>query len=101
MTMVSHSGNPPRSAWSLTRLVSPAFSAVAIGFLIVMIALFAWQSVAVWRHEGLSAVLENRWFHRQHQFGALAMIYGTIVVSLIALAVAAPVGLGAAIYTAV
>ncbi len=69
-------------------------------FLIGMVGLFVWQSVPVWRQEGLGYLTGKRWFFRQHEFGALAMIYGTVVVSGIALLLAAPVGVGAALFTA-
>jgi phosphate transport system permease protein len=41
-----------------------------------------------------------KWFFRQQEFGALAMIYGSVAVSVVALTLAAPLGLGAAIFTA-
>jgi phosphate transport system permease protein len=44
-------------------------------------------------------VTGTRWFFRTHEFGALPMIYGTLVVGLIALALAAPIGIGAALFT--
>lgn len=53
----------------------------------------------MWQTEGLSFVVGKRWFYRQAEFGALPMIYGTTVVAFIAIIVAAPVGIGAAIFT--
>jgi phosphate transport system permease protein len=104
--MVEHPLQKPRPLaravdrrWSWTRAASFGFTAVAAAFLAAMVALFAWQSVPVWRHEGLSYLTGAQWFFRQHQFGALAMIYGTFVVSVTALALAAPVGIGAALFT--
>ncbi|MCW2568776.1 MAG: phosphate transporter, inner rane subunit PstC, partial [Mycobacterium sp.] len=63
-------------------------------------ALLVWQSLLVWQHEGPGYLTGTKWFFRQHQFGALPMIYGSAVLSLVALALAAPLGLGAAIFTA-
>jgi phosphate transport system permease protein len=79
--------------------LSCGFSALAAGFIVAIVALFVWQSVPVWTHEGFGFLTKNRWFYRQDQFGALAMIYGTAVVSFIALLLAAPVGIGAAIFS--
>jgi phosphate transport system permease protein len=42
----------------------------------------------------------EKWFFRAHQFGALPMIYGTLAVATVALILAAPIGFGAAIFTA-
>jgi phosphate transport system permease protein len=84
----------------MTRGLSYAFSALALGALVFMLGLFAWQSVPVWQQEGWRYVTGERWFFRQHQFGALAMIYGSVVVSFVALVLAAPLGLGAAVFTA-
>ena len=80
--------------------MSYGFTGLAFVFLVTMLAMFVWQSVPVWRHEGLDYLSTNRWFYRQHEFGALALIYGTIVVSTVALLLAAPIGLGAAVFTA-
>lgn len=84
---------------SLTRGFSYAFTALTLVFLGTMLVMLVWQSVPVWRHEGIEFLTKNRWFFRQHEFGALAMIYGTAVVSALALLLAAPIGLGAAVFT--
>lgn len=84
----------------MTRALSWFFSLLALGSLALMVAIFAWQSLPVWRAEGLGYLTGGKWFFRQHQFGALSMIYGSVVVSLLALVLAAPLGIGAAICTA-
>jgi phosphate transport system permease protein len=93
-------GLPGRRArrWSLTRALSFGFSALAVGVVLAMLAVFVAQSLPVWGHAGLGFVSETRWFYRSAEFGALPMLYGTLVVSLIALLLAAPVGIGAAIF---
>jgi len=85
---------------SLTRSASLALAATTAIFLVGMVATFVWQSLPIWRHEGLAFLTTNRWFHREHEFGALAMVYGTAIVSAIALLLAGPIGVGAAIFTA-
>jgi phosphate transport system permease protein len=84
----------------MTRALSWLFSLVAIGGTLFLAAIFAWQSVPVWEHEGWGYVTGAKWFFRTHAFGALPMIYGSLVVALIALLIAAPLGFGAAICTA-
>jgi phosphate transport system permease protein len=96
----SFAGSLVRRRWSATRWMSYGFSLMALFFVAVMLALFIWQSLPVWEHEGLGFLFGKKWFYRQGEFGALPMIYGTIVVSLIALMLAAPVGIGAAIFSA-
>jgi phosphate transport system permease protein len=84
----------------MTRALSWIFSLLALAAFALLAGIFAWQSVPVWGHEGLGYLTGSKWFFRQHQFGALPMIYGSVVVSIIALALAAPLGLGAAVFTA-
>ena len=83
-----------------TLLFSFGFSAVAVLFLLMMLVLFLWQSIPVWRHEGFGYLFGKQWFYRGQQFGALPMIYGTVVVAALALVMAAPVGIGTAIFIA-
>ena len=84
----------------MTRAFSWLFSLVALGALALLAGIFVWQSLPVWRHEGAGFVTGTSWFYRQQQFGALPMIYGTLVVAIVALVLAAPLGIGAAIFMA-
>jgi len=84
----------------MTRAWSWFFSLVALATLTLLVGVFAWQSVPVWQHEGWGYLTGRKWFFRQKEFGALAMIYGSSVVSLVALVLAAPLGMCAAIFTA-
>ena len=85
------------SSWTLA--YSFGFTALAILFLLAVAGLFLWQSVPVWRHEGYHYLSGTRWFYRDHQFGSLPLLYGSAVVSSIALLLAAPLGIGAGIFT--
>ena len=76
------------------------FAALAALFLAGMVALFLWQSVPVWRRFGFDYLLGTRWFFRENEFGILPMIYGTFIVSAIALLLAGPIGIAAAVFTA-
>ncbi len=89
-----------RRRWSWTLIFSSGFAAFALLFVLGLFAVFIWESIPVWRHEGFAYFTGHRWFFRQQQFGSLPMLYGSAVVSLIALALAAPVGIGAGIFTA-
>lgn len=81
------------------RWMSLAATAFAAAFLASLVGLLVVQSLPVWRHEGLAGYLFGRsWFYRADTFGVLPMIYGTAVVSAIALALAVPVGVGAALF---
>lgn len=89
-----------RRRWSVTQLVSVALTAVTLAFVIGMLALFVVQSIPVWKHEGLGYLTGKEWYYRKEKFGSLPMLYGTAVVAIIALVLAAPLGIGAAIFSA-
>jgi phosphate transport system permease protein len=93
---VSRPSGKPRKG--LTLFLSFGFSGIAVTFLTIMLGMFVWQSILVWRHEGFDYLIGKQWFFRDHQFGALPMIYGTIIVALIALMLAAPIGIGTAVF---
>lgn len=94
------SPSPARRSWGVTRASSYAFTALALVTVGGMLALFVWQSLPVWRHEGTAFLTGRSWYFRNSQFGALPMLYGTAAVSAVALLLAAPVGIGAAVFTA-
>jgi phosphate transport system permease protein len=71
---------------------------LALAAVALLVGIFAWQSIPAWQHEGWGYIAGTKWFFRQKQFGALPMIYGSVVVAAIALAIAAPLGLGAAVF---
>jgi phosphate transport system permease protein len=68
-----------------------------LGFALALWLREAWPAVRVHGGEMISS---GEWFYRHERFGALAMIYGSGVVSLAALALAAPVAFAAAIFIA-
>jgi phosphate transport system permease protein len=83
-----------------TAVLSWGFTALAAAVFLGMLALFAVQSLPVWRHEGLAFLSGTTWFFRAGRFGVLPMVYGTAAVSAVALLAATPLGLGAALFTA-
>ncbi len=86
--------------FELTRWAAVASAAAAAAFFLAIVGLFAVRSLPALRHEGWGYLTGTVWFYRGEQFGTAPMIYGTLVVSALALALATPVGLGAALFTA-
>ncbi len=104
--MISASARPSlplasrRGRFSLTKSASLAFSLLALLTLAGLVLIFLVQSLPVWRQEGIGYITGIKWFYRANLFGALPMIYGTLVVAFIALLLAAPIGISAALFTA-
>jgi phosphate transport system permease protein len=84
----------------MTRTLSWLFSAIAFLSVLLLAGVFFSQSLPVWQQEGAAYIAGHQWFYRQHQFGALSLIYGSVVVSLVALLLAGPLGLGTALFVA-
>lgn len=85
--------------------VDTAFRAVALGgglLVLVVLALIAYATIReawpAFRKEGLGFVLDDNWDPGRGAFGALAFVYGTLVVSSIALVVAVPMSVGIALF---
>lgn len=76
-----------------------AGAAGALGLVLVGVAVsvtrIAWPSI---RATGVSFVTESVWDPSRGAFGALAFVWGTMLTSLLALALAVPVGLGVAVF---
>ncbi len=88
-----------RRRFSLILCASWAFSAAALAAVLGLAVLFVIQSLPIWKEAGWGFVTGREWHYRQHLFGAAPMIYGTLAVAGVALAFAAPIGIGAAIFT--
>jgi len=75
--------------------------ATAIGLLLAAIAIVVFiQALPAIQEFGLGFLVTSAWnpVEGREQYGALPMIYGTLVSSLIALIIAVPLGLGTAIF---
>lgn len=81
------------------RALSLVFATLAAGSLVAIAGFLLVKSIPALRHEGLGLFTKNHWAFRKEAFGAAAMLYGTAVVSAVALVLAAPIGLGAALFT--
>ncbi len=90
----------PRSARAVdwTRAACYAGCALVALAFAALVGLLVFESLPVWRHAGVGFLSRPRWFYRQAEFGASAMIYGTVAVSAVALLLAAPVGVSAAVF---
>lgn len=88
---------PPSAVAGGVRL-GTALAAASFAGLVAVVAVESWP---VWRQQGVAGyVLGRQWFYRAGEFGALPMIYGTATVAAIALLLATPIGIGAAIFSA-
>jgi phosphate transport system permease protein len=77
-----------------------AFGGVVVG-LAGLLAWELWRSSALARHQfGWGFLVSQTWDPAAGQFGAAAFVYGTVVSSAIALAIAVPLGIGVAIFLA-
>jgi phosphate transport system permease protein len=84
-------------------LFRDATAAAALSIVVVLVALFGLlvaDSMPALRRYGFSFVTTSTWDNVKEQFGALPYIYGTLVTSAVALVLALPIGVGAALYIA-
>lgn len=91
--------------WRLTRgsiLTALTYCAVVVSMMsVVAIFLFLIKdSVMVFQKEGLDFIFTSEWNVSKNNYGALHMIVGSVLVTVIALVLALPIALGSAIYTA-
>src|SRR5262245_61864150 len=79
--------------------VVAVLSGVFVLAILALIAVFTTkEALPAFQQEGIGFVTSSDWNPSQQHFGALAFIYGTVVVSLIALAISVPVSLGIALF---
>lgn len=82
----------------MTQKLASLFTLIALAFFIGMGCFFFIESLPIWKKEGVSFLIGTKWSYRHELFGLLPMIYGSAVVSFLALLLAAPVGVAAAIF---
>jgi phosphate transport system permease protein len=91
-----------RNVWG-DRLFQGCLYAVIALFLAIMVGMvgaLVVESLPAARRFGLSFVFGLEWDPVQESFGALPFIYGTVVSAAVGMALAVPLGIGAAIYLA-
>jgi phosphate transport system permease protein len=77
--------------------------ALAAGLMVLLIlaliAIYTTREAWPWfQAEGLSSVLTDNWDPAKNHFGALGLIYGTLVVSVVAVLLAVPISIGIALF---
>jgi phosphate transport system permease protein len=89
-----------RDGDEIARLITFLFAASVV--LVTLLLVFElWQGSVLPRHKfGFNFLLTRVWDPIFDQFGALPFIYGTMVTSVVALLIAVPLGIGAAIFLA-
>jgi phosphate transport system permease protein len=89
-----------REGDEIARLVTFLFAATVV--LITLLLIFKlWQDSALSRHKfGWAFFITKVWDPNLDQFGALPFIFGTLITSAVALLIAVPLGIGAAIFLA-
>ena len=89
-----------RSGDEIARLITFIFAASVV-LLTVLLVYELWIASSLPRQKfGLAFFVTRLWDPIAEQFGALTFIYGTIVTSAVALLIAVPLGIGAAIFLA-
>jgi phosphate transport system permease protein len=84
----------------LARLITLIFAASVV-LITVMVVWQLWTNSVLPRHKfGLRFLISDVWDPLADQFGALPFMYGTLVTSVLALLLAVPLGIGAAIFLA-
>ncbi|MDR5695356.1 MAG: phosphate ABC transporter permease subunit PstC [Armatimonadota bacterium] len=81
--------------FSLFLVVVTAAVPLLMGAILVALTSAAWPAI---RQFGLAFFVTSTWDPVAHEFGVLPFIYGTLVSSALALALAVPLGLGVAIF---
>jgi phosphate transport system permease protein len=83
------------------RIVKSGFQAAALVSLVISAAIIltlAGKAMSWIAHVDVSSLWSEGWVPRQNEFDLLTLLVGTLLIALIAMAVAAPLGLGAALY---
>jgi len=89
-----------REGDEIARLITFLFAASVV-LITIWLVFVLWQQSVLPRHKfGLAFLYTRVWDPIFDQFGALTFIYGTLVTAAVALLIAVPLGIGAAIFLA-
>ncbi|MFQ5480373.1 MAG: phosphate ABC transporter permease subunit PstC [Thermodesulfobacteriota bacterium] len=72
---------------------------ITLGLSVLILAFLFAQSLPVLLNEGTGFITGRQWYAAGDIYGALPMLYGTFTVTLIALLIAMPLGIGSAVIT--
>jgi len=91
---------PRKRAWGdwIYRWAMRGAGAGLVALVVALIVVLAIDASPAIRRFGLGFLVTSTWDPVQENFGALPFIFGTIVSSVLALAIAVPLGVGAAVY---
>ena len=84
----------------IARLTVLFFACVLIAIVALLVYELFWRSGAARAKFGWHFLASSEWNPVTEEFGALPFLYGTVVTSLVAMALSIPLGLGAAIFLA-
>ena len=92
----------PWSRWgdSLFRLLLRGAALALVLVVLAILAILIWKAMPSIHAFGWRFLVTHTWDPVAEQFGAFPLIYGTILSSLLALLLAVPLGIGAAVYLA-
>jgi len=89
-----------RDGDEIARLITFLFAATVV-LMTLLLVFELWQGSVLPRHKfGLAFFRTSTWDPVEEQFGAIPFIYGTLVTASVALLIAVPLGIGAAIFLA-
>jgi len=89
-----------RDGDEIARLITFVFAATVV-LVTLLLVIELWQGSALARHKfGFHFLSTSEWDPIFEKFGALTFIYGTVVTAGLALLIAVPLGIGAAIFLA-
>jgi len=89
---------PAQVGDTVARLLTLIFASFIL-LLAILVVFELWKGSDIARHQlGWGFLTSSAWNPVTDQFGAMPFIYGTIVTSVLALLIAVPLGLGAAIF---
>ncbi len=88
---------PPKREFLITALIKAAgYSAIIFVGMIFLFLLV--ESIPALREVGLSNLLSSRWYPIEDHYGVLPLIGGTLIITIGAMMIALPFGVGTAIY---
>jgi len=93
-------GRPAHWGDQLFRLLLRAAGLSLVVLVIAICAVLVWKALPAMRTFGWRFLVTSVWDPVAEHYGALPLIYGTLLSSLLALCLAVPLGIGAAIYLA-
>ncbi|MDZ4676333.1 MAG: phosphate ABC transporter permease subunit PstC [Oligoflexia bacterium] len=99
--MFSKKKKQPKDVHFGDRLFATSMRTVALGVVLflVLITVFLWGTAKpAFQKFGFGFITSTAWDPVQHNYGALPVIFGTIVSSLIAILIAAPLSVGIALF---